>query len=87
MTYLAKAEEAEVGLKLHVEEERLRDGIGALSAAEATTLAGGEVLLDELKISVSLMVAKESGERTTDPGVMLGSSSILFICVPWKTRV
>lgn len=80
ITDLAKAEaDDDVGLKLHVEDDRLREGIGALSAEEATTLAGGEVLLEELKISVSLIVANESGERTTDPGVILGSSSMLFI--------
>jgi hypothetical protein len=77
--YLANAELDDVGLKLQVEEERLRDGIDVLSADDATTLAGGDVLFEELKISVSLIVAKDNGERTTEPGVILGSSSMLFI--------
>lgn len=36
-----------------------------------------------VNISVSLIVARESGERTTDPGVMLGSSSMLLIWLPF----
>jgi len=44
---------------------------------------GGDVLLlDEKIVSGSLIVAKDNGERTTEPGVMLGSSSMLFIWVP-----
>lgn len=65
------------GLKLQVELLRLGIEVSAL------IWGGGEVLVLEEKIaSGSLMAAKESGERTTEPGVMLGSSSILFICVP-----
>jgi hypothetical protein len=33
---------------------------------------------------VSLIVTSDKGERTTDPGVMLGSSSTLLIWVPWN---
>lgn len=65
------------GLKLQVEELRLRGGMGMSPLTEV-----GEVLPPLLNTSVSLIVARERGERTTEPGVMLGSSSILFICVP-----
>lgn len=36
-----------------------------------------------LNSSLSLIVAMDSGDRTTDPGVMLGSSSMDLICVPY----
>lgn len=66
------------GLKLHV--ELLRLGIDGLSFIGC---GGGDVLLPEEKIvSESLMAASDSGDRTTEPGVILGSSSIVFICVP-----
>lgn len=70
-----KEEDAVVagGLKLQVLLMRLMGGM----ASEPDTV--GEVLPPLLKISVSLIVARDRGERTTDPGVMLGSSSILFI--------
>lgn len=42
--------------------------------------SGGGLLLGLiLNISGSLIAAIESGERTTDPGVILGSSSIDFV--------
>lgn len=63
------------GLKLQVLELRLRGGTGMSAPDEV-----GEVLPPVLNMSVSLMeAAKERGERTTEPGVMLGSSSMLFI--------
>ena len=72
------------GLKLQVDEDnvgRLNGGM-VVSTAELTV---GEVLLPPaLNISLSLMVTSDNGERTTEPGVMLGSSSILLICVPWN---
>lgn len=52
-----------------------------VSAAPGGDAFDGAALL--LKISESLMVAIESGERTTDPGVMLGSSSMLLIWLPF----
>lgn len=58
------------GLKLHVEELRLR---GCMESP-----GGGLLLGLMLNSSVSLIVAIERGERTTEPGVMLGSSSIDF---------
>lgn len=62
----------EGGLKLHVDELRLRGWI------ESPT--GGDLLFGFIvKSSVSLIVAIESDERTTEPGVILGSSSIDFI--------
>jgi hypothetical protein len=67
------------GLKVHVDEDnvgRLKGGI-VVSTAELTV---GDVLLPlALNISVSLIVTSDKGERTTDPGVMLGSSSTLLI--------
>lgn len=80
------------GLKVHVDEDRvgrLRVGIGGIVVS--TELTVGDVLLPlALNISVSLIVTKDNGERTTDPGVMLGSSSTLLICVPctvsWGTK-
>jgi hypothetical protein len=66
------------GLNVHVELLRLGIDVSGLVAC-----GGGDVLLlDEKIVSVSLMVAKDNGERTTEPGVMLGSSSMLFIWVP-----
>jgi hypothetical protein len=66
-------------LKVHVDEDnvgRLKGGI-AVSTVELTV---GDVLLPlALNISVSLIVTSDKGERTTDPGVMLGSSSTLLI--------
>lgn len=42
--------------------------------------SGGGLLLGFiLKISDSLIAARDNGERTTDPGVILGSSSIDLI--------
>lgn len=81
--YLVNDEGVETGgLKVHVDEDnvgRLKGGI-VVSTAELTV---GDVLLPlALNISVSLMVTSDKGERTTDPGVMLGSSSTLLICVP-----
>ena len=61
-----------------MDEERLRGG--RISAPEDV----GDVLLmpPEENISGSFRAAKDSGERTTDPGVMLGSSSIDFNWLP-----
>lgn len=65
---------------LNAQVELLKLGIGV---SELAFCGGGEdLLLDENIASGSLMVAKDKGERTTEPGVILGSSSILFICVP-----
>jgi hypothetical protein len=70
------------GLKDHVDDDsdgRLKGGI-VVSTAELTV---GDVLLPlALNISVSLIETSDNGERTTEPGVMLGSSSTLLICVP-----
>jgi hypothetical protein len=66
------------GLKVHVEE----DNVGRLSGGIVSTaeLTVGDVLLPlALNISASLSVTSDKGERTTDPGVMLGSSSTLLI--------
>lgn len=66
------------GLNVHVELLRLGIDVSGL-----VVCGGGDVLLlDEKIVSGSLIVAKDSGERTTEPGVMLGSSSMLFIWVP-----
>lgn len=74
--YLVKDDAVEDGgLKLQVLELRLRGGTDTSGPEEV-----GEVLPPLLNISVSLIeAARESGERTTEPGVILGSSSILFI--------
>ena len=61
------------GLKLHVVEPKPIEGM--------TSPSGGLLLEFILNNSVSLMVAMDN-ERTTDPGVMLGSSSIDFNWVP-----
>lgn len=53
-------------------EERLREGM-----SETVLVVG--VLLMEDRRSESLM-PRDRGERVTEPGVMLGSSSIFFIC-------
>lgn len=65
----------EGGLKLHVDELSVKGWI--------ESFAGGD-LLGFMKISESLIVGIDSGERTTEPGVILGSSSIDFIWLPWK---
>lgn len=66
------------GLNVHVELLKLGIDVSGL-----VVCGGGDVLLlDEKIASGSLIVAKDSGERTTEPGVMLGSSSMLFIWVP-----
>lgn len=64
----------EGGLKLHVGELRLRDWI--------LSVTGGLLLGFILNNSVSLMVASERGDRTTEPGVILGSSSIDLSWLP-----
>ena len=67
------------GLKLQV--ELLRLGIEVVSALRAW--GGGDVLLPaENIVSGSFIAANDRGDLTTEPGVMLGSSSIVFICVP-----
>ena len=72
-TYLVKALDVEDGgLKLQVEELRLKGWIGSP--------AGGLLLFGFMfNTSLSFMVAMESDERTIEPGVILGSSSIDFI--------
>lgn len=66
------------GLNVHVELLRLGIDVSGL-----VVCGGGDVLLlDEKIASGSLIAAKDNGERTTEPGVMLGSSSMLFIWVP-----
>lgn len=67
------------GLNVHVELLKLGIEVSRLVGC----CGGGEVLLLKEKMaSGSLIVAKDNGERTTEPGVMLGSSSMLFIWVP-----
>ena len=67
------------GLNVHVELLKLGIDVSGLVGC----CGCGEVLLLEEKMaSGSLIVARESGERTIEPGVMLGSSSMLFIWVP-----
>jgi hypothetical protein len=69
------------GLKVHVDEDNVGN-VGRLSGGIASIpgLIVGDVLLPlALNISVSLIVTSDKGERTTDPGVMLGSSSTLLI--------
>lgn len=74
--YLVKALVVEGdGLKLQVVE--LKGWIASL---------GGGVLLDWLKSSGSLIVAIDKGDLTTEPGVILGSSSTDFIWVPWNKQ-
>lgn len=68
-------------MKLQVDDDRDSGGRGKLSEAELLVLFG-EVLL-ELNISESLIEARLRGDRTTDPGVMLGSSSMLFNTLPF----
>lgn len=73
-TNLVKTEEEEAGgLK---DQVLLDSDIGAIGSTAETV---GEVLLPGLKISESFKFARDSGERTTEPGVILGSSSILLI--------
>lgn len=59
------------GLKLHVEDDRLNGGISV-----------GEVLLLVANKSVSFAALIDNGLRATLPGVILGSSSMVFICDP-----
>lgn len=66
----------EGGLKLHVDELKLNGCI--------LSPGGGLLLGFMLNSSVSLIVAIERGERTTEPGVMLGSSSMDFSWFPLK---
>lgn len=69
------------GLKVHVDEDNVGN-VGRLSGGIVSIpgLIVGDVLLPlALNISVSLIVTSDKGERTTDPGVMLGSSSTLLI--------
>jgi len=84
--YLVNEEGVETGgLKVHVDEDRvgrLRVGMGGMVVSTAVLTVGDVLLPLALNISVSLIVTKDNGERTTDPGVMLGSSSTLLICVP-----
>jgi len=88
--YLVNEEGVETGgLKVHVDEDRvgrLRVGIGGIVVSTAELTVGDVLLPLALNISVSLIVTKDNGERTTDPGVMLGSSSTLLICVPCKAQ-
>lgn len=61
------------GLKLQVEDDKLKGGNSV-----------GDVLLLDANNSDSLVVEVliDKGLRATLPGVMLGSSSIVFICEP-----
>lgn len=78
---LVNALEAGIGgLKLHVDELRLNGW--TMSAPEP----GGLLLGFMLNSSLSLMVAIDNDERTTEPGVILGSSSIDFIWLPCEKR-
>lgn len=62
------------GLKLHVELLRLGMEVSTFCAC-----GGGDVfVLDENIASGSLIAARER-DRTTEPGVILGSSSMFFI--------
>lgn len=63
------------GLKLQVFEDRESEGRWLVMSE--TVLVVGVLLMDESN-SESLIL-RESGERVTDPGVMLGSSSMFFI--------
>lgn len=65
-TYLVKLGCDPDGLKLQVEDDRLNGGKSV-----------GDVLL--LGANKSSLAAIESGLRATLPGVMLGSSSMVFI--------
>lgn len=71
------------GLKLHVEDERDK-GVNGISTADWELV--GEVfppLLNKSELFESLIVAaNDSGLRTTEPGVIVGSSSIFFIWLP-----
>lgn len=58
-----------MGLKVQVDE--LRDCIASV--------AGGLLLALMLNSSLSLIVGIDNGDRTTEPGVILGSSSIDLI--------
>lgn len=73
------------GLKLQVVDDKLSDGIGGMMSRDE--LVVGEAFpgtdAEEDKMWVSLMEGKDSGDLTTDPGVKLGSSSILFNGFPW----
>lgn len=61
------------GLKLQVEDDKLKGGNSV-----------GDVLLLDANNSDSFVVEVliDKGLRATLPGVMLGSSSIAFICEP-----
>lgn len=65
------------GLNVQVDDVMLHNGSTGGDAFEGTDDGGAE-----LKISVSLMVANDNGDLTILPGVMVGSSSMLFIWFP-----
>ena len=52
-----------------------------MSEAEATMLAGGDVLFDEN--TESLITGTDIADGITDPGVRVGSSSMLFRLLPF----
>lgn len=67
-THPVKVLEVDGGLKDQVDE--LRDCIASV--------AGGLLLAPKSSLSLTFMVAIDKGDLTTEPGVMLGSSSIDF---------
>jgi hypothetical protein len=53
-----------------------------VSVAEATMLAGGDVLFDEN--TESLMTGTDKADGMTEPGVSVGSSSMFFRLLPFQ---
>ena len=76
----------EVGLKLQVEEERLNGGMGIMLSrglvVVGEALPGAEGAPPPVRMWLSLILGRDNGDLTTEPGVMLGSSSILFSGLP-----
>lgn len=80
LTYLAKFWLDKLGLKLQVEDDKLRGG----KSVGEFLLVWFVVKISAASFGIGLI---ESGERATLPGVMLGSSSMFFICEPCVSNI
>lgn len=70
------------GLKLHVEDESDK-GVNGISTDWEIVGDVFPPLLNKSELFESFIVAaNDRGLRTTDPGVIVGSSSIFFIWLP-----
>lgn len=72
------------GLKLQVEDDKPRDGMISKEELVVGEALPAPVLVDNM--CVSLIEGKERGDLTTEPGVRLGSSSMLFNGFPYRNN-